>query len=173
MRLFYALSFDEQTKHTLSQIQNVIQPTLSKGRRTDASNLHLTLAFLGEQPNEVVPVLSKILEELPSFPIELRFSQLGQFKKHDGDIIWLGCDDNPLLLHLQRKLVKLIQESGIAFQDNRFISHVTLYRSARCTTLSEIKPFDARCRSVSLMLSHQVNGKPTYTRIADKYFQEL
>ena len=87
MKLFYALLFPESTLQQLTSIQNTIVPYLSKGNPTSKGNLHLTLVFLGEQDEKILPLLSDILEAMPKREMEVLFNHVGIFPKQGGDII--------------------------------------------------------------------------------------
>ncbi|MEI8597081.1 2'-5' RNA ligase family protein [Vibrio sp. M60_M31a] len=48
MRLFFALTFDDDTKRNLMTYQKSLRSRGINGRHTRTANLHLTLAFVGE-----------------------------------------------------------------------------------------------------------------------------
>lgn len=172
MRLFYALTFDEQTLRSLSQIQDTIQPLLLKGRRTAISNLHLTLSFLGEQDPKLLANLTKVLQKLPSDPIFFEFSQLGMFTKPGGNIIWLGITKSQQIRTLQSHLVSMLKELPVQFTDTPFTEHVTLYRNAHLTSLPTTTRLNCSIQAIRLMHSHQVQGVLTYTPISSNYLSE-
>nr|WP_319474968.1 RNA 2',3'-cyclic phosphodiesterase [uncultured Sphaerochaeta sp.] len=171
MRLFYALLFPESTLQQLTSIQNTIVPYLTKGNPTSKGNLHLTLAFLGEQDEKILPLLSDILEATPKREMELLFNHVGTFPKKGGDIIYNGIAHHTGLFQLQKTLVTLLQEYHVVFKDTRFKAHITLIRRARYTELPEIACFTSRAKSIALMQSHRIQGILTYTPIISKTIQ--
>src|SRR5690606_17510992 len=87
-RLFYALWPDEATAMRLSSLQAPLG-----GRRTHASDFHLTLAFLGEQPPEALPALYGVLEDLHIPPLTLALDRYGAFARLQ--IAWAGMSAPP------------------------------------------------------------------------------
>ena len=56
MRLFIAINFDENMLDALTEIQDDLRRCGVKGHYTPRENLHMTLAFLGENddPEEII-----------------------------------------------------------------------------------------------------------------------
>lgn len=171
MRLFYALLFPESTLQQLTSIQKTIAPYLSKGNPTSKGNLHLTLAFLGEQDEKILPLLGDILEAMPKREVEVLFNHLGTFPKQGGDIIYSGIAHHTGLFQLQKTLIALLQEYHVVFKDTRFKAHITIFRRARYTELPEIACFTSKAKSIALMQSHRVQGILTYTPLFYKILQ--
>ncbi|MBJ2355418.1 RNA 2',3'-cyclic phosphodiesterase [Sphaerochaeta sp. S2] len=171
MRLFYALLFPESTLQQLTSIQNTIVPYLSKGNPTSKGNLHLTLAFLGEQDEKILPLLGDILEAMPKREVEVLFNHLGTFPKQGGDIIYSGIAHHTRLFQLQKTLIALLQEYHVVFKDTRFKAHITLFRRARFKELPDMPLFSSKAKSIALMQSHRVQGVLTYTPLISKTIQ--
>ena len=171
MRLFYALTFDNATYDRLSRLQSELEVLLEKGKKTHKANLHMTLSFLGEQPEEKVPILKRILEGLPSQSLQLAFNGLGYFDKPDGLIIYASCENTQALCKLQKVLVHSLKAEQIAISDSRFKPHVTLFRRARPKVFMQTDVFTFTSSRIDLMCSERVNGVLTYTPIASKFLQ--
>ena len=56
MRLFLSVNFDDKTKEHFSKIQERLMGQ-GKGRLTSPENLHMTLVFFGEMPEELEPII--------------------------------------------------------------------------------------------------------------------
>ncbi|MGE4454792.1 MAG: RNA 2',3'-cyclic phosphodiesterase [Sphaerochaeta sp.] len=168
MRLFYALLFDEDTLDACTEIQHSIESYLRKGNATMKSNMHVTLAFLGEQNRSDLPLFELILASLPSKEIKLSFDHIDSFPKQGGDIIYLGVAYQDALFQLQKTLVAMLQTQHVVFKDTHFKAHITLYRRARFESLPAIKPFKKRATQIALMQSHRVDGVLTYTPLFSK-----
>lgn len=125
MRLFYALWPDEATRAALALIQQPLQ-----GRKTRVGNLHITLAFLGEQPATQLTALQSVLAGLAMPALQLTIDQLGYFKRQR--IAWAGMQHVPDELYaLQQNLSAALSQHQISFdQRNSFKPHVTLARDA-------------------------------------------
>lgn len=123
LRLFYAVWPDEETRAALVRLQNAVE-----GRKTLPRNLHMTLAFLGQQPRTLLPVLQEILMQLPDCEFMLELDRLDHFKRKR--IAWAGSSRTPDALGtLQHRLVQALAQHGITFdQQAQFQPHVTLAR---------------------------------------------
>ena len=125
MRLFYALWPDDATRAALIRWQEHVQ-----GRKTPRENLHITLAFLGQQPETLMPTLQTILMSLPLLDMTLVLDHVGYFSRHR--IAWTGIQEVPdSLITLQQTLTQALAQEGIGFNDQSgFRPHLTLARDA-------------------------------------------
>jgi 2'-5' RNA ligase len=125
LRLFYALWPDDATRAALAGLQ-----ILANGRLTRYANLHITLAFLGEQPAALLPTLKDILEHCAALPMTLQIDRIGYFTH--SRIVWAGMHQVPApLLALRQSLAEQLNRHAVEF-DNRlaFKPHVTLARDS-------------------------------------------
>lgn len=125
LRLFYALWPDAATRIALQRWQEPL-----RGRNTPADNLHLTLAFLGQQAATLLPVLQDILQQLPPAPAALVLDRIAYFPRHR-----IACAEMsevpPALITLQQALQQALVQHGIACEEHAaFRPHVTLTRAA-------------------------------------------
>ena len=164
MRLFIAALFDSKTVDTLSQYRDALHDASISGTFVPRDNLHLTLEFLGEcsasERDEAIDSISTL-----SFsPFSLTFNRLGFFSRDDGDIWWIGCEDNRELMTLHSTLHRELINKGFNLEKRRYKPHITLGRRVVTKASSgRIEPFDGRVENVSLMLSERINGQMVYT----------
>ncbi|HKL59185.1 MAG TPA: RNA 2',3'-cyclic phosphodiesterase [Sphaerochaeta sp.] len=163
MRLFYALEFDTSTKDSITLLQQDLISYCPKGLFTRYINLHLTLCFLGEVEGHYLTVLKQILFSLEANPLQVKFNQLGNFRKRQGDILWLGLEENRELEALQKELSYALRANKFILDDQPFHPHVTLARGGKCKKLPAIEALEARSGEISLMHSHQKQNILTYT----------
>lgn len=135
MRLFFALWPDAAARASLSNLQYGLH-----GRLTTAHNLHVTLAFLGQQPAARLPLFERILFELPQADIALHIDRIGYFTRKR--IAWAGMHAVPqALIDLRMALVQALGRNEIPFDaQSAFKPHITLARDAN---QPEDMPFDA------------------------------
>ena len=100
MRLFIAINFNDQTKKELVSIQNELRDNTFNGRFTTSENLHLTLAFLGECDEKQTDLLKSIIDNIKFEPLLICLNRVGRFKRDDGDLWWVGVEDNAKLTKL-------------------------------------------------------------------------
>ncbi len=173
MRLFFALEFDQEMKDSLTLLQQDLLSYCPKGLFTRPINLHLTLCFLGEVEGHALALLKEILFSLETNPITLVFNQLGQFRKRQGDILWLGIEENQTLEALQKELCYKLRANNFLLEEQSFHPHVTLARGTRCRKLPAIESLTHTCHKVTLMHSHQKLDSLTYTPLFSKQLTTL
>ncbi len=165
MRLFIAINFDDQTKGHIADIQQQLQKTCFGGSFSSKENLHLTLAFLGEQTrtNNIIHVM----ETCAFTPFTIAFDQVGRFRRDGGDIYWIGVRHCPPLLTLQSSLEDGLRSYHFELENRKFTPHVTLARQVvKDETFTPIfQPFSMDVRHISLMKSERIRGVLRYSEV--------
>ena len=162
-RLYFALWPDEPTLRELEVVQADVV-----GRKTQKDQLHLTLAFLGNQPIGKLPVLAPVLEQLPETGFVIELDQYGYFKQQR--IAWIGCAEAPLaLLDLRKSLLESLSIVAPRYKrESRFIPHVTLARDAE----RPVQPFASSicwpAKRVVLVQSLPTSQGVIYSLIAER-----
>nr|WP_300307545.1 RNA 2',3'-cyclic phosphodiesterase [Halomonas sp.] len=138
MRLFLALTPPPEFRQRLGALADRLQAELG-GRRMPDANLHLTLAFLGEQDSETSERLTTWLHNLEVFPSSLELDHLGQFTR--PGIVWIGPQHPPdALLELRAGLSRTLSSMGIAHQPHhRFTPHISLLRKVHSPVLQDTR----------------------------------
>lgn len=172
MRLFIAINFEKNVRDEIINIIEGIKKYAKQGRFVCDEHIHLTLEFLGEVPEGRVKDIESIMEQINATPFTLSLSDLGYFKRKDGNIYWLGIHDNKDLITLQLKLHNLLQEKGFKLEKRKYRPHITIGRRVRLIdsfNLDELRESINKSQigvnSIDLMESKNVNGKLVYTRI--------
>lgn len=174
MRLFTAITLNDDMKDQLFQQITELRNSTSGGTYTLKDNLHLTLNFIGET-NRIEPVkqaMDRAVEKAKTESFVLSFHGCGRFKRREGDIYWVGVEQNNHLSKLQEELVKELKEAGFFDIDDRdYKPHLTLARkiSANGEVLKrieqDIRSMNMPVTKISLMKSERIQGKLTYTEI--------
>ncbi|WP_195985818.1 RNA 2',3'-cyclic phosphodiesterase [Clostridium sp. D33t1_170424_F3] len=173
MRLFIALLFDSPMLDALCTAVQSLKDASCSGNFTSRENLHLTLAFLGEtdRVENVVQSMEAIQE--PSFSITLQGA--GKFQQ-EGDILyWAGIQESAPLSSLHKQLLCALRTNGFNFEDRPFKPHLTLGRKVIVDKSFDFQNFfesipstQAIIRTIHLMKSEQIDGRPVYTEIYAK-----
>lgn len=160
-RLFYALWPDDATRAALMSLQAGVQ-----GRKVPAENLHVTLAFLGEQPSRLLPALIDVLQRLPQPDMVLKIDRLGYFRRNR--IAWAGMSEVPAeLTGLHQSLSELLRDTGMDIRsDSRFRPHVTLARDAPEAPDDTIVAVEWKVKSAVLVRSMTAPGGSVYSVLA-------
>ena len=127
MRAFLAIDLPEAAEAAVAPLQEA----LGAGRAVPAENLHLTLAFLGEQPEPALGALDDVLERLRAPDFELEPAGLEIFGAKAAEAVALGIRPSPALDHLHGKLRAAIHAAGLDLPRARFRPHVTIARFGR------------------------------------------
>ena len=129
MRLFLALGPPPALRRRLGELAERAQARRG-GRRMPDESLHLTLAFLGEQPLERAEALGDWLARFSILPGRWRLDAWGHFRR--PGIVWVGgAEGEPALRDLQCQLWDGLEAMGITGRPDRFAPHITLLRQAR------------------------------------------
>lgn len=153
-RLFFALWPDPATRLALTRLQGALG-----GKPTPAEKLHLTLAFLGLQPDGALPALHRLLESVPARPMRLQLDAYGHF--HGPRIAWAGMRDAPpALLALHDALMEEVAALGLLLPDRSgFRPHVTLARNAVAAPATPFAPLPWLANEMVLVESSSATGR--------------
>ena len=121
MRLFAAIQPSDDFRNALSALQDRLRDAGVTGRFQEPSNLHLTLAFIGEWPDNISELLPAVQKP---FPITL--SHLGVFP--EARVLWAGVEPSEELDDLAKRVKHNLTEAGIPFDPKSFNPHITLIR---------------------------------------------
>lgn len=127
-RLFFALTLPDETQAEIVSWRALHFP-LSAGRPVARSNLHLTLAFLGDISTAKQQALSQLAGRIQQPAFTLRLDDAGQWP--GSGVIWTGPRQAPRgLLQLADILRAQAARSGCYQAPRPFHPHITLYRNA-------------------------------------------
>lgn len=124
MRAFLALDLPEGVIGPVT----ALQAGLEAGRPVAEENLHLTLSFLGDLSEPQAALVAEALSEFTAPPVPLRLAGVDLARGRVPNLIWIGADRDPALLHLQSKVETLVRNAGVPLERRRFRPHVTLAR---------------------------------------------
>ncbi|MDH6352191.1 2'-5' RNA ligase [Brevibacillus sp. 1238] len=133
MRLFVALDIPEEAVQYISAVQERLKPEVMADRWQPLHNLHLTLHFLGEVDERLVPAVCEDMDIVSAIiePFTLRIGGFGAFPHAQHPrVLWLGLrgQTNPLKqLHLLLARRFELHE-GVAYDRKRYRPHITLAR---------------------------------------------
>ena len=131
MRLFIALPLSEEIRFSARSLAFEIRDNAYTARVTRADNMHLTLAFLGENPPSAIAAISGCMDRSAAAAFELETGNTGCFRRPDGDIWWLGLKKSPQLTALQSTLSAELVRAGFKLENRAFLPHITLCRDVQ------------------------------------------
>lgn len=121
MRLFVGLRPSEEFRAALHEVQSLLSSAGVTARYLVPSNFHMTLAFIGEWPENVAAVLPAVDK-----PFFLTLSHIGLFP--EAKVIWAGVKTSDELNQLADRVRVHLTEAGIPFDPKAFVTHITLGR---------------------------------------------
>jgi len=128
VRLFFAVALPSSVRSALARLQT----TDAAYRWVDAEQLHVTLAFLGEQPESRLAELESIGQAAAgaSDASTLHLGQPGSFGPRSAPrVLWIGlAGDLSALLHLASALTERLRDAGFPVEDRPLQPHITLAR---------------------------------------------
>ncbi len=131
MRLFFALKVPLEIRKRLLKMSSLI-PESEQLRWVRSEQVHLTLLFLGEQPQSALPPLRSVAQTLAthSEPFTLQTLGLGSFPGPRGStrVVWAGLEDSTALSSLAENLHERVMDLGQTLKKSRFRPHLTLAR---------------------------------------------
>lgn len=131
MRLFIALDIDEVIRQRIARFVEGISGFEPEARWTRAESLHVTLKFIGEQPDSAVDGIRRELEILHPGLGQIQFRGYGFFPTVKSPrVFWVGIEAGSELPALAAAIDRSLASLGIAREDRTFSPHLTLARSA-------------------------------------------
>lgn len=122
MRLFVAIDISPEVREELERLRSRLLP-LSSLRLVDPENIHLTLKFLGEVPEEKVHKVVAELEKITFSPVKLQTTKLGTFPR----VLWLGIKLTSELAQLQEQVQRVVKPFAM-YDPRPYKPHLTLAR---------------------------------------------
>ena len=170
MRLFVGLRPSEEFRAALSVLQSRLQSAGVTAKYLDPSNLHLTLAFIGEWPENVSAILPPV-----ELPFTLTLSGIGLFP--EAKVIWAGVQKSSALDQLAQQVREKLMAADIPFDPKPFVPHITLGRKPvvpEAVDLSEIiiPPADMTVEDVFLYRSDRGENGMVYSVIGSSSEKE-
>jgi 2'-5' RNA ligase len=136
-RLFFALRLQEPQQQTLYQWGK--HHLAAYGRHVHAENLHITLLYLGELSDQLLPSLCQQAAQIKAGPFQLEIDQL-TFKPR-SHILWLGAQQLPQQLEqLVSQLQAMAERLGLEYDKRIYRPHITLLRRAKKPIGLELTP---------------------------------
>lgn len=130
MRVFLAVSLDEETRHRLAHLVSLRVPEVP-GRLVSPDKWHLTLRFLGEVDETMVERIRHALDDADlgeAFP--MAWGGLGAFPRTSrASVLWVGVVHGAEALEaLDESVDESLETIGFEAEDRPFRPHLTIAR---------------------------------------------
>ena len=124
LRLFVGIPFPPELKLRLS----LLCAGIAGARWVDPGNLHLTIRFIGEIPEDVAADVDAALSRLRARPFMLQLATTGVFGGERPRNLWVGVERSAELVLLRDKIEQAMTRLGLPSEPRKFAPHVTLAR---------------------------------------------
>jgi 2'-5' RNA ligase len=125
MRLFIAIDLPDAILNKLEPLSR----STPAGRPSAPEQMHLTLFFLGEVPEENVAGIIAALQTIRVTPFSLKLEGVGCFPSPNRPrILWVGISPTPTLHDLKKQIDAALIPLGFTPDKKPFHPHLTLAR---------------------------------------------
>lgn len=149
MRLFVAIFPPPEVREALSQAVKIL-PVKGDVRWVPARNVHLTLKFLGDVPEEKVDEIGSVLEEISAGygPFEVEPSGFGAFpSERKARVVWSGVGEGAETLRsIAEELEPRLEALGFEREKRGYTPHITLGRARKRPAKLEAADADGATR---------------------------
>ncbi len=130
MRYFIALELPEINRQQIYGAQTKLKTLIPELRLTDHNKLHLTIAFVGEQPEEMKDSLIKVIKDSIAeiHPFTVDPSYIDAFPRlHNPHTFWVGVSgETQNLFFIQERIKDGLIKLGIEVDQRRYIPHIAI-----------------------------------------------
>src|ERR1700722_7226630 len=140
MRLFTGIDLPDEVREKLERLLMHLRPAAHL-KWSPVYNLHVTLKFIGEWPEEKLPQLEAALRSIaPRAEIPVEAKSLGWFPNaHHPRGFWAGVLGGDARAALARDTDDVVSPLGIPKEDRAFTAHLTLARIKEAVPLQALR----------------------------------
>jgi RNA 2',3'-cyclic 3'-phosphodiesterase len=132
IRAFLAIELPDALRPGLAQVQGELKSSHADVRWVPVGNIHLTLKFFGNVPDDEIDVLAQAARQAAAqaAPLQLKATSAGAFPSPQAPrVVWLGLGGDVLpLTQLFYRLEKAFAALGYPPEGRAFNPHLTLGR---------------------------------------------
>lgn len=130
MRFFVALDLPKESRNELKEVQEKLKPLIPQAKFTDPEKLHLTIAFVGEEPDQLKDKLIRVMESsaqgIPPFTVTPSYID-GFPHLHSANTLWVGVKgDIDKLYELRHHIKDGLSSLGLPVDQRRFVPHIAI-----------------------------------------------
>jgi 2'-5' RNA ligase len=131
MRLFIALDIDDSIRERITRFIDAVSNFAPDARWAKPESLHVTLKFIGEQPESALDQLKNSLATIEADIAEIKFRGYGFFPTaKSARVFWIGMETGLQLVQLAAAIDDKTASLGIPKEDRVFSPHLTLARGS-------------------------------------------
>lgn len=130
MRFFIALEIPSENLAQFQSIQRTLHTLIPQARLTSSDKIHLTLAFVGEYPEELksdlIKVITNAAQGIPAFQVTPAYID-GFPNIHHPQVLWIGVKgDIDKILQIRERIKDGLGTLHLPVDERRFIPHISI-----------------------------------------------
>jgi RNA 2',3'-cyclic 3'-phosphodiesterase len=131
MRLFVALDLEDNIRSRIARFLDGVRGFAPQARWARPESLHVTLKFIGEQPEAQVDEIKRELAGIEADHFDVNLCGYGFFPDtRVPRVFWIGIDRGSRLTSLAETVDSKLASLQIPKEEQAFSPHLTLARSA-------------------------------------------
>ena len=144
MRIFVGIDIDPAIREGIERFLEGVRGFAPDARWVRPESLHLTLKFIGEQPEARVEEIKRALAGIKAQPMDITFQGYGFFPtSKSARVFWIGVEAGPELAGLAKAVDEALAALKIPKEDRAFSAHLTLARGGSGSGAPRLKSGDA------------------------------
>ena len=180
LRCFIAIGIPAQLQRNIGECIEILKKHDADIKWVAPENLHLTLKFLGNTPEDLLPTIRESLAAVVTTykPFYIKIYGTGAFpNRKNPRVIWTGLHDADGMKNLQEGIERSMAFLGFKSEDREFNPHLTLgrVRSRRgmIMLIKDLETFEEKefgivpVDRILLMRSELTPKGPEYTCLYD------
>lgn len=130
MRIFIGVDHDPEVRSRIALFLEGVRGFAPDARWSPPESLHITLKFIGEQPQQQVDTIAERLRRVESTTFEIRAAGYGFFPTAKSPrVFWIGIHAGPQLAALAATIDAATAELGVPREERPYSPHLTLARA--------------------------------------------
>jgi 2'-5' RNA ligase len=180
LRCFLAIEIPETIRGAIVSSLDSLKKSGADVKWVSAENIHITLQFLGETEETLIPAIKEALDKilLNYFPFYIKIAGVGCFPDaRRPRIIWVGTEESQPVIKLHGEISKEMAKLGYQEEERNFTPHLTVGRVKsnrnvrellkKIDEIREVRFSDFEVRHITLMKSELKPSGPIYQSLAE------
>lgn len=131
LRCFIAIEIPETIKKSIADIIDSLKKSGSDVKWVSDENIHITLQFLGETEESLIPDIKGALYKILATysPFYIKIAGVGCFPSgRRPRVIWVGTEESQYLINIYKDISSEMVKFGYQIEKRGFSPHVTIGR---------------------------------------------
>jgi len=143
MRFFIALEIPLADRQQIQSVQAKLKALIPEVKLTNPEKLHLTIAFVGEQPDQfkdkLIGIMQKAVEGIPPFSVTPSYID-GFPHLHSANTLWVGVKgDIDKLYEMRHHIKDGLSSLGLPVDQRRFVPHIAIAKVENFRLVPEVE----------------------------------